>query len=89
MLPRNSKTIAKNSFWFGLETVVSLVLTAFTSIVIARKIGPTKIAYFLYLVWILGVIGSLGMLGIPGAARKYISEYSGARADGAGEDGFL
>ncbi|MGC2332868.1 MAG: hypothetical protein WA581_15555 [Candidatus Acidiferrales bacterium] len=73
----NSKTIAKNSFWYGVETVVSLALTAFTSIFIARKIGPTRIDYFLYVIWILGIVGNLGMLGIPAATRKYMSEYFG------------
>src|SRR5579872_2888665 len=73
----NSRTIAKNSFWYGFETVVTLVLTAFTSIVIARKIGPTRIGYFLYVWWIVGIVGSVGMLGIPEATRKYMSEYFG------------
>lgn len=73
----NSGTIAKNSFWYGFETVVTLVLTAFTSIVIARKIGPTRIGYFLYVWWIVGIVGSVGMLGIPEATRKYMSEYFG------------
>lgn len=75
--PNNSKTIAKNSFWYGVETFISLVLTAFTSIVIARKIGPTRIGYFLYVVWIVGIVGSIGMLGIPAATRKYMAEYFG------------
>lgn len=73
----NSKTIAKNSFWYGVETVTTLVLTAFTSIVIARKIGPTKIGYFLYVWWIVGIVGNLGMLGVPAATRKYMAEYFG------------
>jgi O-antigen/teichoic acid export membrane protein len=75
--PTNSKTIAKNSFWYGVETVVGFVLTAFTSIVIARKIGPTRIGYFLYVWWIVGVVGTVGLLGIPAATRKYMSEYFG------------
>ncbi len=73
----NSKTIAKNSFWYGVETFVDLTLTAFTSIVIARKIGPTGIGYFLYMWWIVGVVGTVGLLGIPAATRKYMSEYFG------------
>ena len=76
----SSETIAKNSFWYGVETVVDLVLTAFTSIVIARKIGPTRIGYFLYLWWIVGVVGSLAMFGITATTRKYMSEYFGGRS---------
>jgi O-antigen/teichoic acid export membrane protein len=73
----NSQTIAKNSFWFGIETFASLFLTVFTSIVIARSIGPEKLGYFLYLWWIAGVAGTVGSLGIPAATRKYMSEYFG------------
>jgi O-antigen/teichoic acid export membrane protein len=75
--PMNSQTIAKNSFWFGIETFVSLFLTVFTSIVIARSIGPERLGYFLYLWWIAGVAGTVGSLGIPAATRKYMSEYFG------------
>ena len=73
----NSKTIAKNSFWFGIETFVNLFLTVFTSIAIARSIGPEKLGYFLYLGWIVGVASTVGGLGIPTATRKYMSEYFG------------
>jgi O-antigen/teichoic acid export membrane protein len=73
----NSQTIAKNSFWFGLETFASLFLTIFTSIAIARAMGPQKLGYFLYLGWIAGVAGTVGTLGIPAATRKYMSEYFG------------
>jgi O-antigen/teichoic acid export membrane protein len=73
----NTKTITKNSFWYGIETVANLFLTIFTSIVIARAFGPEKLAYFLYLWWIAGIAGALGGLGIPAATRKYMSEYFG------------
>jgi O-antigen/teichoic acid export membrane protein len=73
----NSQTIAKNSFWYGIETVTGLFLTVFTSIVIARSIGPEKLGYFLYHWWIAGVAGTVGSLGIPAATRKYMSEYFG------------
>jgi len=73
----NSQTIAKNSFWFGIETFIDLFLTIFTSVVIARSIGPEKLGYFLYLWWIAGVAGKVGTLGIPAATRKYVSEYFG------------
>jgi O-antigen/teichoic acid export membrane protein len=73
----NSKTIAKNSFWYGIETVTGLFLTLFTSIVIARSIGPERLGYFLYLWWIAGIAATLGSLGIPSATRKYMSEYFG------------
>jgi O-antigen/teichoic acid export membrane protein len=73
----NSNTIAKNSFWYGIETLTNLLLTFFTSIVVARAIGPEKLGYFLYIWWIAGVASMMGSLGIPAATRKYMSEYFG------------
>jgi O-antigen/teichoic acid export membrane protein len=73
----NSPIIAKNSFWYGLETFINLFLTMFTSIAIARSIGPEKLGHFIYLWWIAGVAGTLGSLGIPAATKKYMSEYFG------------
>jgi O-antigen/teichoic acid export membrane protein len=73
----NTKTITKNSFWYGIETLANLFLTLFTSIAIARAFGPEKLGYFLYLWWIAGIAGALGSLGIPAATRKYMSEYFG------------
>src|SRR5947209_11699296 len=73
----NSRIIARNSFWYGIETFANLFLTFFTSIVVARSVGPTKLGYFLYLWWIAGVAGTVGSLGIPAATRKYMSEYFG------------
>src|SRR5580704_5391903 len=73
----NGKTISKNSFWYGVETLTNLFLTLFTSIVVARTFGPEKLGYFLYMWWLAGVAGMVGSLGIPAATRKYMSEYFG------------
>jgi O-antigen/teichoic acid export membrane protein len=73
----NSKIISRNSFWYGVETFVNLFLTLFTSIAVARSIGPEKLGYFLYIWWIAGVAGTLGSVGIPATTRKYMSEYYG------------
>ncbi|MGC2332110.1 MAG: polysaccharide biosynthesis C-terminal domain-containing protein [Candidatus Acidiferrales bacterium] len=80
--PANTQIIAKNSFWYGIETVSDLVLTAFTSIIIARKVGPIRIGYFLYVWWMVGIVGTMGLLGIPAATRKYVGEYFGRRRMG-------
>ncbi len=73
----NGSTIARNSVWFGIETLANLFLTLFTSIAMARAFGPEKLGYFLYLWWVAGVAGMVGSLGIPAATRKYMSEYFG------------
>ena len=56
----NTKTIAKNTGWYGLENAVGSVLTLFTSIAIARTLGPTKMGYIIYVSWIASVVSNLG-----------------------------
>src|SRR3979411_242491 len=85
----NSQTIAKNSFWFGIETFSSLFLTIFTSIVIARSVGPEKLGYFLYFWWIAGVAGTVGSLGIPAGHRNNKREDFGRGPIGVRRGGFM
>jgi O-antigen/teichoic acid export membrane protein len=73
----NTKTIARNSGWYGLETLVSALVTMFTSIAIARTLGPTKMGYIIYVLWISSVVTSLGGLGIPSTTQKYMAEFLG------------
>ena len=73
----NTKTIAKNTGWFGLENAIDATLTMVTSILIARTLGPAKMGYIIYVTWISSVVGSLGGLGISGMTRKYMAEYIG------------
>jgi len=44
-----SKKILRNSFWYGLETVLEAVVFLGTSIAIARYLGPEKLGYFSYI----------------------------------------
>jgi len=76
-LASNTKTIAKNTGWYGLENVINAVLTLFTSIAIARTLGPAKMGYIIYVTWIAAVVSDLSGLGIPATARKYMAEFLG------------
>lgn len=73
----NSHTIARNSFWFGLETVVGLVSGVVTSIIIARALGPVKLGHYTYIAWLVSITASVGALGVPAATFKYMGEYLG------------
>jgi O-antigen/teichoic acid export membrane protein len=73
----NTKTIAKNTGWYGLENVISAVVTLFTSIAIARTLGPAKMGYIIYVAWLSSVASSLGGLGIPATTQKYMAEFLG------------
>jgi len=73
----NTKTIAKNTGWFGLENIVSAVLSLLTSIAIARYLGPSKNGYIVYVSYIASVVAGLGGVGVPATTRKYMAEFVG------------
>jgi O-antigen/teichoic acid export membrane protein len=73
----NTKTIAKNSGWFGFETVVSGIVGLVSSIAINRYLGPSKNGYLVYVSYIASVVSSLGGMGIPATTRKYMAEFIG------------
>jgi O-antigen/teichoic acid export membrane protein len=73
----NTKTIARNTGWYGLESVVTAVVGLSTSIAIARTLGPSKMGYIIYVSWIASVVSSLGGMGIPATTQKYMAEFLG------------
>jgi O-antigen/teichoic acid export membrane protein len=73
----NTRTIARNTGWYGLENIASAAITMITSISIARYLGPSKMSYIIYVAWIASVVGSLGSLGIPATTTKYMAEFIG------------
>jgi len=73
----NTKIIARNTGWYGLENLVSALVTLFTSIAIARTLGPSKMGYIIFVAWIGAVVTSLGSLGIPATMQKYMAEFLG------------
>jgi O-antigen/teichoic acid export membrane protein len=85
----NTKTIAKNTGWYGLENAINSILTIFTSIAIARTLGPAKMGYIIYVTWIASVVADLGGLGIPTTTRKYMAEFLGKGDKGTARHIFL
>lgn len=73
----NTKTIVRNTGWYGIENAVSAILTLVTSIAVARTLGPSKMGYIVYVSWIASVVSNLGGLGIPATTRKYMAEFLG------------
>jgi len=73
----NTRTIARNASWFGLENLINIGVTVFSSIAIARTLGPSKTGYIVYVSYIAGVVSSLGGFGIPATTRKYMAEFLG------------
>ncbi len=75
--PTNTRTIARNSFWYGAETGLLFVTSLVTSIAMARVIGPEKLGYFNYVMWLANTTGLVGSLGVPTTTSKYMAEYLG------------
>lgn len=73
----NTKTIARNTGWSGLDNGIGFILGLFTPILIARTLGPSKMGYLIYVQWIAMLVGSLGGCGIPATTRKYMAEFVG------------
>jgi O-antigen/teichoic acid export membrane protein len=73
----NTKTIARNAGWYGLENAISFALGLVTSIAIARTLGPSKMGYIIYVMWIASIVSTLGGMGIPETTRKYMAEFLG------------
>jgi O-antigen/teichoic acid export membrane protein len=74
---QNTRTIARNSFWYGFEVAFSVVAVFAISIPMARVLGPDRIGYFNLIAWLTGVTGVVGSAGIPTTTRKYVAEYLG------------
>jgi O-antigen/teichoic acid export membrane protein len=73
----NTKTIARNTGWFGFETVTSAVVALISSVAINRYLGPQKNGYLVYVSYIASLVSSLGAMGIPATTRKYMAEFIG------------
>src|ERR1044071_4031364 len=73
----NSKTIARNSLWYGLEIGIALVAAVVVSVVVARALGPERLGYYAYITWLTNMSNVVGCLGIPMSTRKYMAEYLG------------
>lgn len=73
----NTKTIARNAGWYGLESAIAAIAALITSIMIARTLGPTKNGYIIYVNYIASVVSTLGGVGIPATTRKYMAEFLG------------
>jgi O-antigen/teichoic acid export membrane protein len=71
----NTRRIAKNSFWYGLEIGVGAVTMLVSSVLLSRVFGPERLGYYNYIVWLTYVTGMLGAVGLPLATLKFMSEH--------------
>lgn len=82
MTPRRSvgETLVRNTFWYGLVTVLGLGVGLAMSVVLARGLGPARMGDYSYLLWAERTIGALATLGFALGTVRYTAD-SLARGD--------
>jgi O-antigen/teichoic acid export membrane protein len=75
--------LLRNTFWYGLVTLIGLVSGLLMSIVLARGLKPALMGDYSYLLWALRVAGALASLGYPLATARYSAD-AFARGDVGG-----
>lgn len=73
----NTRVVAKNFLFSGLEVFISIIATLLTTVAVARVMGPQKLGYFNFIYWLTSTSAALGSLGIPMMTLKYMGEYLG------------
>jgi len=71
----NTRTIARNSLWYGLELIFNLVVAFGTSVAVARVVGKDRLSYYQYVVWLTNITIAVGSFGLPITTRKYMAEH--------------
>ncbi len=72
-----AKTIARNSLWSLMDSLLGMGSSFACAIAVARVMGPEKLGYYSYLVWLTTAAGWFATFGIPGAIRRYAAEAIG------------
>jgi O-antigen/teichoic acid export membrane protein len=71
----NTRTIARNSFWYGLELFFGLGAAFFASVAVARVMGPERLSYYQFMVLLTSITAAVGTFGLPATTRRYMAEY--------------
>ena len=74
--------ILRNSFWFGLESIIETVVFLSASVAVARYLGPAKLGYYSYINFFVTVVTRTGGSGLSGTTRKYMAEFLGVDQPG-------
>jgi O-antigen/teichoic acid export membrane protein len=70
-------TIAKNSLWLMVDSIVSMAASFYASIFVARRMGPDFMGRYNYILYFAMVLRMVTEVAIPATVRKFAAEYSG------------
>lgn len=72
---KSAQTILRNSIWYGLETIIEIVVFFASSIAVARYLGPEKLGYFVYINFFVSLLTRTAGQGVSQATSKYMLEF--------------
>lgn len=78
-----SGKILHNSLWYGLETLLDMIVFMIASIAVARYLGPEKLGYFAAINFPVLLICTASGTGLAMATRKYMTDFLGVGRVGA------
>jgi len=84
----NSRTIARNSFWYALDASASTLVILIASVPVGRVMGPQILGHYIYLLFLTSIAQRVANLGIPATACKYMAEYLGRSEYGTAHEVF-
>jgi O-antigen/teichoic acid export membrane protein len=64
-------TLVRNTFWYGLVTVIGLAMGVVMSVILARGLGPARMGDYSYVLWATRTLTALAQLGFPIATLRY------------------
>lgn len=82
-------TYVNNIQWFGIARIANLLLSLFTTIVVARILGPERFGIFSYVLSIVGIFSVLSNLGISTIVYKELTLHKDDREEIFGSALFL
>ncbi|HXG14963.1 MAG TPA: oligosaccharide flippase family protein [Calidithermus sp.] len=69
--------LVRNTFWYGVVTVVGLASGIVMSVILARGLGPEVMGQFSYLTWAARLLETVATLGFATAVTRYTAECFG------------
>jgi O-antigen/teichoic acid export membrane protein len=76
------RTVAKNTFFYFLNSAADLLVNMMVGIALARSLGPDSYGSYSYLTWVLGLGIVVTSLGIGNLATRFIAEGIGKQDRG-------
>jgi lipopolysaccharide exporter len=70
-------TIARNSLWLMLDSLVGMAASLYCSIMVARRLGPDFMGQYNYILYFATVLRMVTEVAIPATVRKFAAEFSG------------